>query len=67
MTSYLILMTLGLILFFGALYTDRAVARWEPALAVIEPAIPRICFVAKSLGMMISVASLGATVCVAFT
>jgi hypothetical protein len=67
MTNYLVLMALGLILFFGAFYTDRAVARSEPALAVIEPAIPRICFVAKSLGAMISVAALGATVCAALS
>ena len=67
MTNYIIQTVLGLILFFGAVYTDRAVARWEPMLAVIEPAIPRICFVAKSLGIMIAVAALGATVCAALS
>lgn len=67
MINDLILTALGLILFFGAFYTDRAVARSEPVLAVIEPAIPRICFVAKSLGMMIFVAALGATVCAALS
>src|SRR5579862_9741824 len=60
-TIYLLMTGLGLVLFFGARYTDRSVARYEPKLARIEPAIPRICFVAKSLGMMIAVAGLGAT------
>lgn len=62
MTIYLLMTGLGLILYFGARHTDRSVARHEPKLARIEPAIPRICFVAKSLGMMIAVAGLGATV-----
>jgi len=52
---------LGFVMFFGAHYTDRTIARHEPKLARIEPAIPRICFVAKSLGIMIAVAGLGAT------
>jgi hypothetical protein len=43
------------------------VARSEPQLAVIEPAIPNICFVAKSVGMMISVAALSAAAFVAFS
>jgi hypothetical protein len=59
--------SLGAILFLGARYTDRTVARSEPQLAVIEPAIPKICFVAKSAGMMISVAALGAAAFVALT
>jgi hypothetical protein len=67
MTNYIIQTALGLILFFGALYTDRAVARSEPTLAVVEPAIPRICFAAKSLGIMIAIAALGATVCAALS
>jgi len=67
MTIYIIQTALGLILFFGALYTDRTVARSEPMLAVIVPAIPRICFVAKSLGIMIAVAALGATLCAALS
>lgn len=61
MTVYLLMTSLGLIMFFGARYTDRTVARYEPKLVRIEPAIPRICFVAKSAGMMIAVAGLGAT------
>jgi hypothetical protein len=64
---YLLMGSLGMILFLGARYTDRTVARSEPELAAIEPAIPKICFVAKSLGMMISVAALGAAAFVAFS
>jgi hypothetical protein len=64
---YLLMGGLGITLFLGARYTDRTVACSEPELAVAEPAIPKICFVAKSVGMMISVASLGAAVCVAFS
>jgi hypothetical protein len=64
---YLLMSSLGAILFLGARYTDRTVARSEPQLAVIEPAIPKICFVAKSAGMMISVAALGAAAFVALT
>jgi hypothetical protein len=67
MTNYLILTALGLMLFFGAFYADRTVTRSEPELAVIEPTIPRICFVAKSLGVMIFVAALGATICAALS
>jgi hypothetical protein len=58
---------LGITLFLGARYTDRTVARSEPQLAVVEPAIPKICFVAKSVGMMISVAALSAAAFVAFS
>lgn len=59
MTRYLILTALGVLLFLSAYYTDhRAITRARPA--VIVSAIPRLCFVAKSLGMMISVAALGA-------
>jgi hypothetical protein len=61
-TVYLLMTGLGLTMFFGARYTDRTIARHEPKLARIEPAIPRICFVAQSAGMMIAVAGLGATV-----
>jgi hypothetical protein len=64
---YLLMSCLGAILFLGARYTDRTVARSEPQLAVIEPAIPKICLVAKSAGMMISVAALGAAAFVALT
>jgi hypothetical protein len=64
---YLLMGGLGIILFLGACYTDRTVARSEPELAAIEPAIPKICFVAKSVGMMISVAAVGAAVFVAFS
>jgi hypothetical protein len=60
-TVYLLMTALGFVMFFGARYTDRTIARHESKLARIEPAIPRICFVAKSLGMMIAVAGLGAT------
>jgi hypothetical protein len=60
-TVYLLMTGLGFVMFLGARYTDRSIARHEPKLARIEPAIPRICFVAKSLGMMIAVAGLGAT------
>lgn len=63
-TIYLLMTILGLAMFFGGRYTDRTIARHEPALARIEPAIPRICFVAKSAGMMIAVAGFGATVSV---
>lgn len=62
MTIYLLMTSLGLIMFFGARYTDRTIARHEPILVRIEPAIPRICFVAKSAGMMIAIAGLGVTV-----
>lgn len=58
----MLMTSLGLMMFFGARYTDQTIARHEPKLARIEPAIPRICFVAKSAGMMIAVAGLGATV-----
>jgi hypothetical protein len=57
----LMMTSIGLIMFFEACYTDRTIARHEPKLTRIEPVIPRICFVAKSLGMMIAVAGLGAT------
>ena len=67
MTVYLLMTSLGLIMFFGARYTDRTIARHEPKLARIEPAIPQICFVAKSAGMMIAVAGLGATISLAWS
>ena len=65
MLHYLFMGALGIVLFLGARFTDRTVARCEPELAVIEPAIPKICFVAKSAGMMISVAALSAAAVVA--
>jgi hypothetical protein len=65
--QYLLMGSLGLTLFLGARYTDRIVARSEPELAAIEPAIPKICFVAKSAGMMISVAALSAAAFVALS
>jgi hypothetical protein len=64
---YLLMGVLGITLFIGARYTDRTVAHSEPQLARLEPAIPKICFVAKSAGMMISVAALGAAAFVAFS
>ena len=67
MTIYLLMTSIGLLLFFGARYTDRTIARHEPKLAAIEPAIPRICFVAKSAGMMIAIAGLGATMTLAWS
>jgi len=64
---YLLMGVLGMTLFLGARYTDRIVARSEPELAMAEPAIPKICFVAKSAGMMISVAALSAAAFVALS
>ena len=61
MYVYLLITGLGLVMFFGARYTHRTIARYEPKLAVIETAIPKICLVAQSAGMMIAVAGLGVT------
>jgi hypothetical protein len=59
---YFLLMTVfGLALFIGAWFLDRTVARQEPRLAVIEPVIPLVCFVAKSAGAMTVLVGLGAT------
>jgi hypothetical protein len=67
MAHYLLMFSLGLILFLGARYTDRVVARSEPELIMIQPAIPKICFGAQVAGMMIAVAAFGAAICVALT
>jgi hypothetical protein len=67
MYLYLLMTGLGLVMFGGACYTDRTIARHEPKLALIEPAIPRICFAAKSVGMMIAMAGAGATLSLAWS
>jgi hypothetical protein len=61
MIYYLLMAGLGLMMFLGARGLDHAVTRYEPKLAKIEPVIPLVCFVAKSAGLMISLAGLGAT------
>ena len=62
MFYFLLMACVGLAMFIGARFLDRAVTLYEPRLPAVEPAIPMICFVAKSAGMMISVAGLGAAV-----
>lgn len=52
MITYVLMTGLGLILAFGAQYGDRAVTRYEPELAKINPDIPKIFFAAKTLGLM---------------
>ena len=66
MYLYLVMTGLGLVMFFGGRYTDRTIARYEPKLAVLEPAIPKICFVAQSVGMMIALAGLGVSLSMAW-
>lgn len=66
MALYLLMTSLGLIMFFGARYTDRTIARYGPKPARIEPVVPGICFVTESAGMMIAAAGLGVTVSVAW-
>jgi len=51
----------GLLMYLGAVYLDRTISQYEPELSVIQPLIPQICFVAKTLGLMISAAGSGLT------
>ena len=67
MTIYLLMTGLGLLLALGAYYTDRVFARSEVAFAATEPAVPQVCFLAKTTGMMIAAAGIGAALCVALT
>jgi hypothetical protein len=63
--TYMLMSGLGLVLASGAQYGDRAVTRYEPSLAEINPSIPKIFFAAKTLGLMIvavGAASTAATV-----
>jgi hypothetical protein len=57
---------LGLVLAFGAQYGDRAVTRYEPRLAEINPSIPRIFFAAKTLGLMFVAVGLASTAVIAY-
>jgi hypothetical protein len=61
MIYFLLMAVLGLALFVGAWFLDRSVAREEPQLAAIEPAIPLVCFIAKCAGVTIVLVGLGAT------
>lgn len=67
MSMYLLMTGLGLALALGAYYADRVFARSTGEFTAIEPAIPQVCFLAKTAGMMIAVAGIGATLCVALT
>ena len=58
MLRYALFTGLGLLVFLGALLTDRAVLR-HAALARIEPSLSLACFASKTLGMMITAAGLG--------
>jgi hypothetical protein len=53
MIWFLLMAFFGLVLFVGAWCLDREVTHQEPELAVIEPTLPLVCFVAKSAGLMI--------------
>lgn len=67
MISFLLMAGVGAVMFLGARSLDRAVVRHEPELSTFQPAIPMICFVAKSAGLMISLAGLSATAWAAWT
>lgn len=62
MLTYALMTGLGVMLASGAQYGDRAVTRYEPWLAEINPDIPKIFFAAKTLGLMIVATGLASTV-----
>jgi hypothetical protein len=66
MITYLLMAGLGLVLAFGAQYGDRSVTRYEPRLVEINPAIPKIFFTAKTLGLMIVAVGLASTAVTAY-
>jgi hypothetical protein len=61
MINYVLMIGLGFVLDFGVYYGDRAVTRYEPRLAEVNPNIPRIFLAAKTLGLMIVAAGLTST------
>jgi len=66
MVTYILMTCLGAVLAFGAECSDRAVTKYEPRLAKINPDIPRIFFAAKTLGLMIVAVGLTSTVVTAY-
>lgn len=67
MITYILMTCLGLILALGAEYGDRAITRYEPQLAEINPDIPRIFYAAKTLGLMIVAVGLTSTMVTAYS